>query len=233
MQDSFRTLLDEALIITIASDYDLKSPSGYQGAEETLKGLSQDVVLEEATGFNPSGTSGAIEEPNGVLSDDASTSATSLSRHHSRGQNTESSSTDLSSTPADTTYSVPRLTSFNDDSEETKFLNLRSVFTELKEYDIKHSLKKANGDFQVALDDLLNIQYLQSTGQHARGIDAFFQPDDSPPKGKKKKKKNNKNPGTPQTTLDLDSTSRDVLERNQAKELKRQSFCLNISYIFL
>lgn len=113
---------------------------------------------------------------------------------------------------------MPTLTSFNGDSEETKFLNLRCMFGELKEYDVKHALRKANGDFQTALDDLLNVQYLQSTGQQTRGIDAFFRPEEAAPKGKKNQKKK----AATTQLADLDSTSKEVLRKNQAKELKRE-----------
>ena len=217
-QTSFSALLDEALIVAIAGDYDLTTASGYREAEATLKGLSQDVALEEATGFNPSGTPGLAAEPEDRTRDDLSTSATSASQHASQARRTDSSSTDLSSLPADSSDAIPKLTTFNGDSEETKFLNLRGMFGELKEYDIKHALKKAKGDFQTALDDLLNVQYLQSTGQQARGVDGFFQPDGETRKGKRKHKK----PAATTQLVDLDSTSKEVLEKNQAKELKRQ-----------
>lgn len=87
---------------------------------------------------------------------------------------------------------MPRLTSFNQDSEESKLAQLHNIFTELKEYDIKYALKKASGDFQTALDDLLNIQYLQSTGQQAKGIDGFFQPDEEVGKKSRGKRKGKK-----------------------------------------
>jgi hypothetical protein len=52
------------------------------------------------------------------------------------------------------------------------------MFTALKEFDIKTALRKANGDFQTALDDLLNIQYLESAGERRRGVDGFFTPEE-------------------------------------------------------
>ncbi|KAF4122110.1 Smr domain [Geosmithia morbida] len=226
--ESFRTLLDDTVVVAIAGDYDLDTFFGYKAAEDTLKDLSQNVVFEEATGFDPSGHGydGAEEEMDPSRDDDLSTSTTSASRQASRARRTTvSSSTDTSSTPADSASAVPRLTTFNDYSDKFKFVILWDMFSELKEYDVKHALKKANGDFQSALDDLLNIQFLQSTGQQQRGIDAFFQPDDTtagPAKGKKKKSKKGKRPisNTPESAVD--STSKEVLEKSQAKELKHQ-----------
>lgn len=97
------------------------------------------------------------------------------------------------------------------------------MFSELKEYDVRHALKKANGDFQTALDDLLNVQFLQSTGQQQRGIDAFFEPEEASTTGKKKKKNKNKKSVTKSPEFAVDSTSKEVIEKSQAKELKRES----------
>lgn len=216
-------------MVAIASDYDLSTPSGYKAAEKTLHGISKDVALEEATGFNPTGTSG-IDDVHHADDDEAarSTSATSASHQASHAHPTDTSSTDHSSLPADSSESsMPSLTSFNNDSEENKFLQLRSMFSDLKDFDITHSLKKANGDFQTALDDLLHIQYLMSTGQHKRGIDGFFQTDETPKTAsvKKGRKGKGKTPAQSAATFDLDSTSKEVLEKNQAKALKRELSC--------
>jgi hypothetical protein len=82
------------------------------------------------------------------------------------------------------------LTIFNEDSEEDKVLQLRYMFSELKAYDIEHAMKKAKGDFQVALDDLLSVQYLTSTGQRPKGVDAFSKPESTSQMHKSKRKKN-------------------------------------------
>ncbi|KAK2676402.1 Smr domain [Fusarium oxysporum f. sp. vasinfectum] len=151
--EKFRSLLDEALVVAIASDHDLTEASQYKSAQTVLEDLAQHVTTEEATGFNPSGISNMPEDVNG----DESTVETS-SQQASRAHDTDTTSaSDQTASTANTTYSIPRLTSFDDDSEENKVLLLQSMFSELKEFDIKHSLKKANGDVQTALDDLLNI----------------------------------------------------------------------------
>ncbi|PCD43414.1 hypothetical protein AU210_002511 [Fusarium oxysporum f. sp. radicis-cucumerinum] len=151
--EKFRSLLDEALVVAIASDHDLTEASQYKSAQTVLEDLAQHVTTEEATGFNPSGISNMPEDVNG----DESTVETS-SQQASRAHDTDTTSaSDQTASTANTTYSIPRLTSFDDDSKENKVLLLQSMFSELKEFDIKHSLKKANGDVQTALDDLLNI----------------------------------------------------------------------------
>lgn len=196
MQESFRSLLDEALIVAIANDHNLQQTSEYEAANAILTGLAQEVTFEEATGFNPSGIPVSPEDV-GALNDQLSTTTTTISQHASQSCVTDSSGTDLSSSAADATSStIPRLTSFNNDTEESKVDQLKTMFAELKEYDIKYSLKKANGDFQVALDDLLNVQYLKSTGQEKKGVEGFFQPETVVTK---KGRKKGKRPMTPET----------------------------------
>lgn len=215
LQEKFRSLLDEALVVAIASDHDLTEASQYKSAQTVLEDLAQHVTTEEATGFNPSGISNMPEDVNG----DESTVDTS-SQQASRAHDTDTTSaSDQTASTANTNYSIPRLTSFDDDSEENKVLLLQSMFSELKEFDIKHSLKKANGDVQTALDDLLNIQYLKSTGQEQKGIDGFFEPDEAAGKKKKRNKKKGKKAlgsETPSSSSGTASPSPDDL-----KELKR------------
>ncbi|KAJ3505242.1 hypothetical protein NM208_g16220 [Fusarium decemcellulare] len=210
--DSFRSLLDEALVVAIASDHDVKDRVQYEAAQAILQGLAQDVTSEEATGFNPSGISGAPDDTN----DGLSTTETG-SQQASRARDTDTSASDLTSSTGGTAYSIPRLTSFDDDSEENKVLLLQSMFEELKDFDIRHALKKANGDFQTSLDDLLNIQYLKSTGQEQKGVDGFFQPDSDVGKKKKSKKKGKKSPANDASTSSSGTSSPDNL-----KDMKRQ-----------
>lgn len=163
-----------------------------------------------------------VEDPN----EETSTAETG-SQQASRARDTDTSVSDITSSTASTAYSIPRLTSFNGDSEESKVLLLKGMFSELKEFDIKHSLKKANGDFQTALDDLLNIQYLKSTGQEQKGVDGFFQPETSGSK-KRKNRKKGKKPSVDDTPPSSSGTS----TPGDLKEMKRKQLvplsCLEI-----
>lgn len=49
----------------------------------------------------------------------------------------------------------------------------------MKESDILRALKEKNNDVDKASDVLLNLEHLEQTGQRAKGIDAFFAPDDA------------------------------------------------------
>ncbi|KAF4990147.1 hypothetical protein FGRMN_8675 [Fusarium graminum] len=214
--EKFRSLLDEALVVAIASDHDLTQASQYESAQLVLEGLAQHVTTEEATGFNPSGIANVPEDTNG----DESTVETG-SQQASRAHDTDTTSTsDQTSTSANTAYSIPRLTSFDDESEEIKVLLLQGMFSELKEFDIKHCLGKANGDVQTALDELLNIQYLKSTGQEQKGIDGFFEPDEGA--GKKKKRNKRKGKRAPGDETPSSSSGAASPLPDDSKELKRQ-----------
>ncbi|GAB0136099.1 hypothetical protein EsDP_00004416 [Epichloe bromicola] len=205
--DSFHTLLDKALIVAIAGDFNLHDPSAYKEARSTLEGLAQSVPSEEASGFNPSGILQAAEEADhrSPPPELAGTSTTSTSHSTSQAYATNKSSTDTSSCVPDFPGRVPRLTYFNKDSQEDKVLVLQNMFAELKPYDIEYALKKADGDFQVALDDLLNIQYLQSTGQQMKGVDGFFVADSATKSNKRKKKKKKKGKRIISSDLDISS----------------------------
>lgn len=147
-------------------------------------------------------------------------SDTTSSRKTSNARDTDVSSTGVTSSTTDSAYSMPVLTSFNDESEESKVFQLQSIFTELKEHDIKFSLKKVNGDFQAALDDLLSVHYLKSTGQQLKGVDGFFQPDEDAGGKKKKGRKKGKRSSPPSVgTLRDGATSPDHL-----KEMKRRYY---------
>jgi hypothetical protein len=188
-QDSFRTLLDEALIVAIASDHDLKCKKGYEAATTILKDLAQDVPTEEASGFNPSGFMKSVDDDSNETKDtQTATSATSVSQHPSLAHHTDSSAPEDPASSDGATWLAPQITLFDNDSEQGKLEQLRGMFPELKEYDVNYAFKKAKGDFQVALDGLLNIQYLQATGQQVKGVDGFFHPD-SPTTSKSKSKR--------------------------------------------
>jgi hypothetical protein len=187
--ESFKSLLDETLIVAIASDYDLKVASAYDLAHSSLQTIAQDALAEEATGFNPSGLSGCPDAPDLEDDTDSSSLATkSIGQQASQTQRTESSNTDSTPGTGETDYVIPRLTSFSEDSDEGKLVQLGSLFGDLKEFDIKYTLDKANGDFQTALDNLLNLQALQASGELPKGIDGFATDETAP--GKKKGKKN-------------------------------------------
>ncbi|OAQ82348.1 smr domain-containing protein [Purpureocillium lilacinum] len=215
MDDAFHSLLDEALIVAIASDYNLADPNAYDAAKATLEDIAQSVPSEEATGFNPSGIPIVPEGDSDGLKDEPTTTA-SVSQPASQTNATDPSS--VGSAAADCSAAIPRLTSFDNDSQETKVLLLQSMFADLKPYDVEYALKKANGDVQTALDYLLNIQYLASTGQQMKGIDGFFTPEETAASSKGKRKRQGKKALSPSS--DLSDTTPPNLEANSQDDIQ-------------
>ncbi|KAF6811031.1 smr domain-containing protein [Colletotrichum sojae] len=205
-------LLDPTLVIAIASDLDLSDNDQVEAVRGMLQSLAQDVLAEEATGFNASGV------PDAVSSNDASTdntrdSSTNISEgFHAR--DCDSAGTGLTSPPPpdEAEYDVPRIETFDGDSEQEKLAQLREMFSDLKPHDVSFALKKAQGDFQAALETLLNIQYLESIGERPKGIDGFFQPEK--PVGKKGKGKKRKKA----ILSDVSSSSSSIAETAPTEE---------------
>jgi len=199
----FSSLLDEALIIALVSDHDLQDPAQLEAARGTLQALAKDVPAEEATGFNPSGIADASSSADGTneARDRGSTSHDSSS--HAR--DTDSCCTTITSPNPDASESVtPRIRAFEGTSDDVQIQQLQEMFADLKAHDVLLAFRKANGDFQAALESLLNIQYLESTGERQKGVDGFFRPDDAVG-GKKKKRKGKRK--DPSSTVDSSSSS--------------------------
>ncbi|KAF9876176.1 smr domain-containing protein [Colletotrichum karsti] len=181
-------LLDPTVVIAIASELDLGDASQFNDVRTMLQSLAQDVLVEEASGFNASGV------PDAVSSNDTGTDTRDGSTNVSDGFQLRDSDSIVSRVtspppPDELEYDVPRIESFDGDSEQEKLHQLQEMFSDLKSHDVSFALKKAQGDFQMALETLLNIQFLESIGERPKGIDGFFQPEkQSKPSGKKKGK---------------------------------------------
>lgn len=76
---------------------------------------------------------------------------------------------------------------FDDLGDREKEENLIQMFVGLKPIDIKLALQKSKGDASLAIDELLNLQWLEQTGQRPKGIDGFYKSDDDIPNSKKKR----------------------------------------------
>lgn len=195
--------------MAIANDHDLTIKAEYEAAHTILSSLAQDVPAEEATGFNPSGLLDPADGESRHTKEESTQASTITTQptpqtpHTPRG---DSSSAGQPVSENDGNWFIPQLTSFNNETEQSKLDQLSSMFSGLKPYDVQHALKKNQGDFQDALDDLLNLQYLQATGQQIKGIDGFFDDDNDGTKKSKKKKrgKAHTNTGACETGLNMD-----------------------------
>ncbi|KAI1074174.1 hypothetical protein F5B20DRAFT_466433 [Whalleya microplaca] len=203
LTDEFRSLLDEAIILSICNDYDLTNPQEFAAARDVLLIISKDVEVEEATGFNPSGlgvndlvdinpisqndgveTAGAAEGD--LKSTDGFTTTTESSGPRSL-MSIASSKTSTQENPGLLHVSV-----FDGLSDVEKEVQLGQMFTSLKLIDVKLALQKSKGDASLAIDELLNLQWLEQTGQRPKGVDGFYVSDNDVPNRRKKKGKKRK-----------------------------------------
>ena len=195
--------------MSICSDFHLNDPEQFQLAREILLSISRDVEAEEATGFNPSGI-GADElvDINKLNLDDADEAAAAVVGSDVKSSDgltttTESSQTQslfsASSSKASTSDALEtfRVGVFDGLKDSEKEEQLLSMFTSLKPVDVRLALKKNKGDASLAIDHLLNIEWLEQTGQRIKGVDGFYTPDETAPQRKRKGKKKKANSRTP------------------------------------
>ncbi|KAK4077960.1 uncharacterized protein Triagg1_3654 [Trichoderma aggressivum f. europaeum] len=154
LRDSFHSLLDDSLIVAIASDYDLSTSTGYDEACSTLRSLAQNVVFEEASSFDPSGAYRFTEHQDQNPIDDAAP----VSRFNQGNVTSDDESIDTLS--SDTRLSKSEVL-------ERDIMQLQSLFPRIDGVDIRHVLNNADGVVAAALDSLLNLQYIQSTSDQA------------------------------------------------------------------
>lgn len=173
--DEFRSALDESLIIAIVGDYDLAVQ--FEEARAVLQGLSKDAEAEEASRFNASGVDGDVDGLEGLEGP-----AHTNSSHSNSGSKP---CTDISSRtdPSDSLSEQFDLLDFHEDvdvlalDEDGKIAELKTMFPLLKDIDIRFSLRKADGDFTRACEELLSTQFLEENGLRPRGIEGAFRDD--------------------------------------------------------
>lgn len=178
--------LDPALVSAILLDYDLSKAQDLAEAKRTLDELKEDAILQEAAGFDPSGT-GAVDDNSDARDQKKSNLGTSASQ----SQETDStsitngiSSLDLEEqfSQSDLDYEIEEEVHDFDQLDETaKIKRLQNIFgDQVSRYSIQHTLRKYNGKWNAAVDDLLSQASFVDVGSSAeghvvvaKGIDGF------------------------------------------------------------
>ncbi|KAI0839831.1 hypothetical protein F5Y06DRAFT_264727 [Hypoxylon sp. FL0890] len=227
LTDEFGSLLDETTILSISSDYNLENPDEFAAARQVLETISKNVVAEEESGFNPSGlgVDGVADINSSNQADEAeaaagttSSDAKSVSGFTATTENSLPPSFVSSGSSKASSHETPGLLHvniFDDLSDSEKENQLAEMFVSLKRIDVKFALQKSNGDASLAMDELLNLQWLEQTGQRPKGVDGFYVSDDDNTPGKKKKKGRKKKKGkvaspkatSPKTSEDASSSN--------------------------
>ncbi|KAL7782113.1 hypothetical protein V8C37DRAFT_398020 [Trichoderma ceciliae] len=162
--DSFHSVLDESLIVAIASDYDLYAHTGYDEACAILESLAQNATTEQANGFNPSGVYRMSEDEHTRGIDmKAPTAQFSQGGNAKQGQESNSKNNGGASSRIIANITHPDGESSKFDMLESDVLQLQNLFPDLQRFDVRHALIEANGVVATALDSLLSVQYVQST----------------------------------------------------------------------
>ncbi|KAI1141594.1 hypothetical protein F5Y05DRAFT_373182 [Hypoxylon sp. FL0543] len=207
LTDEFGSLLDETTILSISGDYNLEDAEEFAAAREVLLTISKDIVAEEESGFNPSGlvVDDAIDINSSNQGDEVeAATGTTSSDTKSVGSFTATTESSLlrglvsSGSLKASSYEAPGLLHvnvFDGLSDSEKENQLAEMFVSLKRLDVKLALQKSKGDASLAMDELLNLQWLEQTGQRPKGVDGFYVSDDDHAPGKKKKKGRKKKKG--------------------------------------
>ncbi|KAK0936037.1 hypothetical protein LTR29_012410 [Friedmanniomyces endolithicus] len=209
MADAFAQLeaefcppLDPALLSAILSDYDLESADGLQEARNTLDLLKESAALEEAAGFDPSGT-GA--QDGAVALDKRAESCPETSESRTGDTDATSMSNGVSSLDLDESVArrIPEHSRDREDLEkldnETKLNLLHDLFGDcVSAYSLQHTLKRCNGRWGAAMEELLNHVYFDEAENSddgskiaKKGIDAFFE-GDAAKRGRKSRSRRNR-----------------------------------------
>lgn len=182
-------------------------------ARQVLDTLKETVDAEEATGFDPSGSSGRDRNGlahNGVDSESGNsglgwsslTDDTSLS-HGMSALDLDGSEFDAHGSLEDNRHSPDSNLNENHGShlegldDASKEAQLIETFPGLKPFDIKWTLKKCKGSAELAIEELLNQSFLEDSGHRRRGIDAFSE-SDIPARTRKDRRKKKRTKATPE-----------------------------------
>lgn len=177
--------LDPALLSAILSDYDLASEYQLREARGALDQLKESAELEDQAGFDASGTGGRENEVwHGSKSEscpgETNTTAsqeTDLTRLSAGWQFLDLDSKSGETTPGNSDI-ADELENLD---EDTKIQRLEQIMgKQVSRYTVQHTLRKCNGNWHKAVDELLSQIYMHeaenSDGEGklaVKGIDAF------------------------------------------------------------
>ena len=167
--------IDEGLFEALRLDFDnLTQDEEIRQLRQVLDHIKEDAVLEEATGFDPSGTSSLPPESNGQTPE-SSIKGTAISSD----QDIESLTTGLSEwtwdDPQERGHSV--WSSWDGLSLDEKVHKLASLMPQTNETTIRFTLRKHHAKFDETMDELLTLAFLDEDEKRTindhRGLDEY------------------------------------------------------------
>lgn len=165
--------MDPPTVLAIASDFDDLDENALRQIRPILDSIKESVAHEEETGFDPSGSSGAILN-NAAVDNSGFDHAESCPEFATRSRGTDAtnlapalSSLDLEDS-LEGSGSEPLGSQSGDISsgletldKDEKEVRLKEMFPSLGVYTVTYALKKCNGNIDRAMDVLLNTVYFE------------------------------------------------------------------------
>jgi len=180
--------LDVPLVRAIISDFDLGQHDQLAAVRNALKELKETAVLEEATGFDPSGSGGYPDANNGhIIEGGVSLTDTTDPTSISNDLSSPSSKGEINSDEVGGLIEGMESLTLNQ-----KEALLREMFPSEEAGKISFLLRKNDGSVARAMDELLNHVFFREDGDEqskvsSKGVDAFFEDQHIPQKRKKGK----------------------------------------------
>ncbi|KAJ9640307.1 hypothetical protein H2199_005846 [Coniosporium tulheliwenetii] len=256
LEKDYCPILDSALIRAIYADFAENGDAGIQEARLMLESLKEAALFEQATDFDPSGSSRQAPVPSSERDNGLSDKGTENGASQSGDTDLTSLSNGLSATSLRTrsdsssgqSSSTAGNNAFVEDTErlntDEKVARLIDTFPTIKPTLISYTLEKCNGNFGRATDELLNHVYFEETEVDgadpeerivAKGIDAFSE-EHVLPRGRKGKAKKWKKAGSAASSRDSsipagpDSKSTTNKWQSASKDIEFITSRTNLSY---
>ncbi|KAL9104243.1 MAG: hypothetical protein Q9163_000791 [Psora crenata] len=209
--------IDSSLFYAIVSDYDISNVVSLKKLQAVLEVLKESAALEETTQFDPSGSSGLRDSGESHSSPERAASwhgyvTSSPEQVEDSDVIGISQALDVANLQSRELNSVDWDVNYERLSTEEKAHELIMMFPTAKEYDITYTLQKAGHSFNRALEELLNVAFLQQEGEQT-GEKLFYKGAEGYSEPTVKKKGQKRNPKKTQLQRRASSTPTPLVDR--------------------
>ncbi|KKY14634.1 putative smr domain protein [Phaeomoniella chlamydospora] len=183
--------INDELFEALRLDYDdLMNPDNLASLRSTLDTLKANAVLEETSGFDPSGTSGQVAARSDALSDPSGSSVERSSQYEVESITTALSDFTWNDSVKDGQSLLP---SWGDLSDQQKEDRLSALLPQTNRTTIKFQLRQNGYKFEQTMDDLLVLAFLdEDSKSNPNDLESYATGAYSRPSRKKRGKKQNK-----------------------------------------
>jgi len=219
LMKDYSNVLESSTILAILSDYDLTNPDQVVAARIVLELVKGTVGEDDDTRFDPSAASGPGELLNEHENSKEEEGSHGASQKDWKSQTDDTTPSDFADSGSsqdyptweDETPNTTSLTDYEHLDDNGKVRALTPIFPLMTSFDITWTIKKYQGNFNRALDELFSQSFFEESGERPRGIDGFVGDEKAAPRRKGKPKGNRKKarPNAPvETSSEKSTTSR-------------------------